>query len=142
MSPIDDADGGHHSPMQSEQLFTPPKETANRTRVTINEPDRPSYDAPVEGEPTNIAQGIFAGPDLPYNARGENNDDVTISTAPSVRPCELRPEEEARTTLRKKQLPMREGPNEESSFTVWIETNDSRLEDTRRNCHRGIQSSD
>ena len=83
-----------------------------------------------EAEQPWTAPGIFADPIQPQTARGEDDDKVTISTAPSVLSYdELRPEEKNRTTLRKKQLPMREGLEDESFFTIWTETNDSRTQD-------------
>ena len=42
---------------------------------------------------------------------------------------ELHPEEKNRTTLRKKQLPMREGLDDESFFTIWVETSDIRTQE-------------
>ena len=98
--------------------------------MKINEPSRPVTAKPVEREQLSAAQGIFADLIQPQTARADDNDNVTISTAPSVPSYdELRPEEENRTTLHKKQLPMREGPDEESFFTMWIETNDSRTQE-------------
>ena len=103
VSPADGAEEDKHSPIQSKKLFYPPDETLRTTRVTISEPSKPAETETTEVEQPWTAIGIFTNPVKPQTAKGEDNDNVTISTSSSVPSYdELHPEEENRTALRKK----------------------------------------
>ena len=109
VSPADVAEEDKQSPIHSKKLFNPPGETLRTTHVKISEPSKPAETETTEVEQPWTATGIFADPNQPQTARGKDDDNVTISTAPTVPSYdELHQEEENRTTSRKKRAGMLE----------------------------------
>ena len=55
--------------------------------------------------------------------------DASLANNNSEKSWKLVPEEEIKSRIRLKQLPLRAGPEKESFFTIWAKTNDSRTQE-------------
>ena len=105
----DASDKSHLSRPPSKKLFTSTNARTSKPRVTINEPGDDLHHAPMEEKPVQTTPGIFAGRSPSKQPGRVDADNMTISVVTSGRSYQLRPKEEAHTTLRKRkeQLPVR-----------------------------------